>query len=192
MKPQEIFDLCSQKKINYIFVEAWIKIVDDSGCLIIEDVEWALTKLNDYNNEDLINEIKEIGLSGMDLEEGYYLLSCLFSVHWDSDDYRSWTYLEPEIIEFDFQISLESARKQQEEFEALNLIPDTISDLFEPYIPSNNYIGLVREEFSETNEWKIGYNLSPDNLDKMKEWKSEMLSCSNIEDCKIFKIEEIK
>jgi hypothetical protein len=188
MNKQEIFDLCSQERLKYVFVESWVKIVDDSG-LRIEDVEWVITKLDPYNDLDLIDEIKQIEISGMDLQDGYYLLKCLFSIRWDYDDYRSWPYLEPEIFEFDFKISLDEVKKQQEEFDEL----DTNLDLFsDPSKSSENYIGLIREEFSRQDEWKIGYRLNSDKADKMKEWKDEMLSCGNIEDCKIFRIEEIK
>jgi hypothetical protein len=49
------------------------------------------------------------------------------------------------------------------------------------------YIGLVLDERNEY--YTIGYRETSD-LEKLKEWKKEMLGCSNVTDCKILKIEE--
>ena len=50
------------------------------------------------------------------------------------------------------------------------------------------YIGLILDERNEY--YTIGYRETFD-LQKLKEWKKEMLECSNVNDCKILKIEEI-
>jgi hypothetical protein len=52
-----------------------------------------------------------------------------------------------------------------------------------------NYIGLILDE--RNDYYTIGYRQTSD-LQKLKEWKKEMLECSNVKDCKILKVEEIK
>ena len=52
-----------------------------------------------------------------------------------------------------------------------------------------NYIGLILDE--RNDHYNIGYGQTSD-LKKLKEWKKEMLECSNVIDCKILKVEEIK
>lgn len=52
-----------------------------------------------------------------------------------------------------------------------------------------NYIGLILDE--RNDHYTIGYGQTSD-LKKLKEWKKEMLECSNVIDCKILKVEEIK
>ena len=52
-----------------------------------------------------------------------------------------------------------------------------------------NYIGLILDE--RNNHYTIGYRQTSD-LQKLKEWKKEMLECSNVIDCKILKVDEIK
>jgi hypothetical protein len=51
------------------------------------------------------------------------------------------------------------------------------------------YIGLILDE--RNDHYTIGYRQTSD-LQKLKEWKKEMLECSNVTDCKILKVEEIK
>jgi hypothetical protein len=52
-----------------------------------------------------------------------------------------------------------------------------------------NYIGLILDE--RNDHYTIGYRQTSD-LQKLKEWKKEMLECSNVTDCKILKVEEIE
>lgn len=52
-----------------------------------------------------------------------------------------------------------------------------------------NYIGLILDE--RNDHYNIGYRQTSD-LQKLKEWKKEMLECSSVIDCKILKVEEIK
>ena len=52
-----------------------------------------------------------------------------------------------------------------------------------------NYIGIILDE--RNDHYTIGYRQTSD-LQKLKEWKKEMLECSNVIDCKILKVEEIK
>ena len=52
-----------------------------------------------------------------------------------------------------------------------------------------NYIGLILDE--RNDHYTIGYRQTSD-LQKLKEWKKEMLECSNVTGCKILKVEEIK
>jgi hypothetical protein len=52
-----------------------------------------------------------------------------------------------------------------------------------------NYIGLILDE--RNDHYTIGYRQTSD-LEKLREWKKEMLECSNVVDCKIVKVEEIK
>lgn len=50
------------------------------------------------------------------------------------------------------------------------------------------YIGLFKNEFDDY--YKMGYR-ETSNLEKIKEWKKEMLECVGIKDCKIVKVEEV-
>jgi hypothetical protein len=52
-----------------------------------------------------------------------------------------------------------------------------------------NYIGLILDE--RNDHYTIGYRQTSD-LKKLKEWKKEMLECSNVTDCKILEVKEIK
>ena len=51
------------------------------------------------------------------------------------------------------------------------------------------YIGLILDE--RNDHYTIGYRETTD-LEALKKWKEEMLECSNVEDCKILKVEEIE
>lgn len=56
---------------------------------------------------------------------------------------------------------------------------------------SKKYIGLIQEE--RNDDFTFGYGISPESsLPEMLKWRKEMLECSNIIDCKIFEITEIK
>jgi len=59
---------------------------------------------------------------------------------------------------------------------------------FTKNIEMENYIGLILDE--RNDHYTIGYRQTS-NLQKLKEWKKEMLECSNVTDCKILKVEEI-
>ena len=50
------------------------------------------------------------------------------------------------------------------------------------------YIGLILDE--RNDDFTIGYGETSD-LAALKEWKAEMLTCGNIIECKILKIEEV-
>jgi hypothetical protein len=56
-------------------------------------------------------------------------------------------------------------------------------------IKDENYIGLILDE--KNDYYTIGYRQTSD-LTSIKEWKEEMLECSDVTDCKILKVEEIK
>lgn len=118
MTKEELFDLCSRGKMEYVYAEAWVKVVNCDDGYKIEEIDWTLTKLGDYDENVLKDEIMEIEIPDLD-NEGFYILRVLFSVEYDRDDYRSWTYLTPEIYEFDFQITLEKAEEQQKEWDDL-------------------------------------------------------------------------
>ena len=51
------------------------------------------------------------------------------------------------------------------------------------------YIGLIHDE--RDDDYTIGYSESK-NLKKMIKWRNEMLKCSNVIDCKIYELKEIK
>ena len=118
MTKEELFDLCSRGKMEYVYAESWIKVISSDGKYEISEIDWTLTKLGYYDDKELRDEIMEIDIPDLD-NEGFYILRCLFSVEYDSDDYRSWTYLVPEIFEFDLQITLEQAEKEQKEWDDL-------------------------------------------------------------------------
>lgn len=129
MTKEELFDLCSRGKMEYVYAESWIKVISSDGKYEISEIDWTLTKLGYYDDKELRDEIMEIDIPDLG-NEGFYILRCLFSVEYDSDDYRSWTYLVPEIFEFDLQITLEQAEKEQKEWDDLTSgeLPDF--DLF--------------------------------------------------------------
>ena len=52
---------------------------------------------------------------------------------------------------------------------------------------NEKYLGLVLDERSDN--YTIGYRETTE-IKKLKEWKKEMLECSNVVDCKIIKIED--
>lgn len=135
MTKEELFDLCSQGKMEYVYAEAWVKIINSDGRYEIEEIDWTLTKLGYYDDKDLRDEIMEIEIPDLD-NEGFYVLRCLFSIEYDSDDYRSWTYLTPEIYEFDLQITLEQAEKQQKEWE----------DLTSGELPDFDFLPIFKKE----------------------------------------------
>lgn len=49
------------------------------------------------------------------------------------------------------------------------------------------YIGLIMDERDDS--YTIGYNETTE-IEKLREWKKEMLECSDVVDCRIIKIED--
>lgn len=49
------------------------------------------------------------------------------------------------------------------------------------------YIGLIMDEREDS--YTIGYHETTE-IEKLREWKEEMLECSNVVDCRIIKIED--
>jgi hypothetical protein len=66
----------------------------------IQVIEYQLSEIED----ELIKYfLDEYDLEGIIEEDGIYVISALFRIGLDSDDYRSWNYInEAEIIEFEF------------------------------------------------------------------------------------------
>ena len=115
---QELFDLCSSKAPRYTYLEAFVKIDEDEshGSFHITQVDWVLIKLGSIEYEDAKNDLLENYPINVE-KSGWYKLKGLFNLEYDSDDYRSWSYLtEPEIIEYEFRIGIEKMEKQQEEW----------------------------------------------------------------------------
>jgi len=52
----------------------------------------------------------------------------------------------------------------------------------------HKYIGLVFDEYGNVS---VGYRATSD-LTQLQKWKKEMLECSDVSDCIIYKIEEIQ
>lgn len=116
---QEIFDICSSNKPKYLYVEAYLEILQDefSDSFYVDKVECAFTKLGDLSETELISSIKEMDLKGIQIEGCYHLMG-LFNVEYDSDDYRSWSYLgDPEIIDLVLDMTFEQREKWYKEFE---------------------------------------------------------------------------
>jgi hypothetical protein len=115
---QKIFDICSDSRPKYLYAEAFVKIKKLEGKeeYYISDVDWAFTKLGDLPEEELIESIKNLDPIEIEIE-GTYQLRGLFSVEYDSDDYRQWTYLgDPEIIEFILSMTFEEEEEWEKEF----------------------------------------------------------------------------
>ena len=123
---QELFNICSQNNPPYTHINAYVKIEesDTLGAFNITEAQWAETKLGWMDFDEVKNELLE--LIPVDIEvSGYYNLKGLFTVGYDSDDYRSWSYpLEPEIIEYELQMTLEQAEKYNEQFKDLGEVTD--------------------------------------------------------------------
>ncbi len=117
---QALFDICSQNNPPYTYIIAYVKIEGNN----ITDVEWAETKIGRMDFDDVKNDLLE--LTPVDIEvPGYYLLKGLFPVKYDSDDYRSWVYTtEPEIVEYELQMTLEQGEKWKKEWEDLGDVTD--------------------------------------------------------------------
>lgn len=112
-----IFDICKQNFSKWVYGEAWVKIIkNNSGDWLIDDVDWVISKLDYYYEDELVQELKNITPESKEIEkEGYYVLKSLFTTYIDSDDYRQWSYLEPIITEYSFQISIEDYEKELSE-----------------------------------------------------------------------------
>lgn len=123
---QELFNICSQNNPPYTYINAYVKIEesDTLGAFNITEVQWAETKLGWMDFDEVKNELLE--LIPVDIEvSGYYNLKGLFPVGYDSDDYRSWVYiLEPEILEYELQMTLEQAEKYNQQFKDLGEVTD--------------------------------------------------------------------
>lgn len=123
---QELFNICSQSRLTYTYISAYVKIEenDTHDAFYITEVEWAETKLGLMDYDDVKNELLE--LTPVDIEvSGYYHLKGLFPLGYDYDDYTSWTYIMgPEIIEYEFQMTLEQAEKYNQEFKDLGDVTD--------------------------------------------------------------------
>ena len=120
---QELFDLCSSQSPRYTYLEAFVKIEESEtpDSFYIAQVDWVLIKLGSIVYEDAKNDLLEHYPINIE-KSGWYTLKGLFNLGYDSDDYRSWSYLaEPEIIEYEFQIGIEEMEKQQEEWNKLDL-----------------------------------------------------------------------
>lgn len=120
---QELFDLCSSNGPRYTYLEAFIKIEESEtqGSFNITEVDWVLIKLGSIGYEDAKNDLLEHHPINVE-KSGWYSIKGLFNLEYDSDDYRSWSYLtESEIIEYEFQIGIEEMEKQQEEWNKLDL-----------------------------------------------------------------------
>ncbi len=109
-----LFEICTENRTKYIYVEAYVKVekIIDLDSYIISDVEWAYTKLDYHMDEqDVEDSLRELDVEGIE-KEGYYVLKGLFSVEYDSDDYRTWSYLgDTEIIEYTFCSTIEEGEK---------------------------------------------------------------------------------
>ncbi len=128
MDKEEIFDLCKDNK-KYLYVDAFVEVVKSKdGYVFSNTVDWAMIGLGWYDDDQLNDEILNIEPEYWGVtEEGWYMVHVLFTVHWDGDGYRDWTYLEPEIVEFNLQAPLEEVEKQMEE---LNKDVGLFDDLF--------------------------------------------------------------
>lgn len=67
------------------------------------------------------------------------------------------------------------------------VLGEVIDDLEIKTMNNEKYLGLVLDERSDN--YTIGYRETTE-IKKLKEWKKEMLECSNVVDCKIIKIED--
>lgn len=120
---EDVFSFCKENYDRYVYCEAFVCLTRNSNNeYCVYSVDWAVQFFGIYD-EDLLND-EIYNIEDIEVEkEGWYMLRCLFTVDTDSDDYRTWTYLTPEEVEFKYQISIEEA---EAEAEALN----DISDLF--------------------------------------------------------------
>lgn len=119
---QDIFDMCASHRMQYYYVEAWVTIVKEDDSLVISKIEWTIPKLGQEIPEEEVREaIKELELPDDVTEAGEYLVKSLFSVEYDSDDFRSWEYLVDPIAEFELHITEAEQKRQQEEWDKLGI-----------------------------------------------------------------------
>ncbi len=132
MDKQEIFNFLSGLREQYAYVVAFVKASTDekSGIRSITEINWMDTIPS--GDEDEI-EVSIRDIDRIDVEDGYYIMKILFSVERDSDDYRSWHYYVPEIVEFEFQHSIEKQEEWDKEMEELDKIESPLDDLFKDF-----------------------------------------------------------
>lgn len=124
-----LFNTCKSHPSRVIFIEAWVRVEKIEEVFQITEVDAISYQLAHYDEDDAKTEIFEIDPKDWDVVlPGYYLMAGLFNIRWDSDDYRRWTYLEAEIVEFDFQVSIEEHDSYQQRFESINT--ESSDDLF--------------------------------------------------------------
>lgn len=114
MNKQEIFDLCDEGR--YLFVEAFVEILKskiDKNKFFINDISGYTVKMGICPDEEISNELmNNLEIDPTEIEgEGFYTVKGLFSICHDSDDYRSWIYLEQEIIEYVYEHSHEDEER---------------------------------------------------------------------------------
>jgi hypothetical protein len=108
MSKEELFNLLSDIRKNYAYIVSFVKIVDNN----IVEISWIdiVVGYDDEKQFDIdLREMENINVN----EDGFYSVKVLFSVEHDSDDYSTWCYYIPEVVEFEFQISI----KDNEELE---------------------------------------------------------------------------
>ena len=103
---RELFNLCADRPVRKLYVEAWVIIRQGDGVdrigLYIDQIEHIWIKLGNWESDEALKEeLWEVELDPT-LTPGCYVLQGLFDVKKDSDDYRFWYYLEENIVEFEF------------------------------------------------------------------------------------------
>lgn len=120
MTPQEIFDLCDESR--YLFVEAYrveiLKSKLNENEFFINSIAGYVTKLGSCPDEEITAELmNHLEIDPAEINgEGFYTLKGLFSISYDSDDYRSWVVLEQKIIEYVYEHSHEDEERWNSQF----------------------------------------------------------------------------
>jgi hypothetical protein len=132
MDKQKLFDLCKDNNASYVYADAFVEVClhKDTKKPFINTVDWAILSLGLYDEDDLQDEFHNLEPSDYGItESGYYNVYALFSVHYDDNGVgHKWTFLEPEIVEMEFAISIEDMEANPNDKANYNL--NWFDDLF--------------------------------------------------------------
>ncbi len=132
MDKQKLFDLCKDNNASYVYADAFVEVYLDKHTKkpFINTVDWAILSLGLYDEDDLQDEFLNLEPSEYGItKSGYYNVNALFSVHYDDNGVgNTWTFLEPEIVEMEFAISIKDMEANPDDKVNYNL--NWFDDLF--------------------------------------------------------------
>lgn len=146
-----LFDFFTDHRQPYGYVESTVSIKKSGDKFSIAEVDWGYCSHSQINLDDIKEGIMtddniEDGLKDIE-SEGFYTFRGLFKIGMDSDDYRSWSYLEECVkFELDFDGTFESAEK----IESLLNNSDYESLYLDFFMNGMEFKKITRNEFDIT------------------------------------------